>query len=140
MKVKASPQTNGGHGAGVLMQAADTGRFLFIKRSPTGDAAGTWCCPGGGVEDNETIDQAVRRECQEEIGYDEPYELIHMHRNTTPNGYCFHNHLAIVPTEFEPTLNEEHTEHQWSNEFPQPMHEGLMQSVDSWLGRQGTEV
>lgn len=135
----ASPNSPGGHGAGVLFMAADTGRFLFLKRSAHGDAAGTWCCPGGGVEDYETIDQAVRRECEEEIGFSAPYELSHMHRDDN-NGYTFHNHLAMVPTEFTPVLNEEHDDHVWSSELPENLHPGLDRSLTAFGGRQGVSV
>lgn len=134
----ASPQTPQGHGAGVLLFCPGTGRFLFIQRSGTGDGEGTWCCPGGTVEDHETIDEAVRRECEEEIGYRPEGDLLHMHRNVNPDtNYTFHNHMCIVPDEFEPTLNEEHTAYQWSEEAPDNLLPGFQQSMEQWQGRQG---
>lgn len=42
----------------------DDGRFLLIK-----EKNGTYNFPGGNVESDETIDQAVIREVQEESGY-----------------------------------------------------------------------
>ncbi|MBI4764298.1 MAG: NUDIX hydrolase [Deltaproteobacteria bacterium] len=42
----------------------DKDKVLLIKRSDTG----FWAIPGGRVEKNETIDQAVRREIEEECG------------------------------------------------------------------------
>ena len=36
---------------------------------------GTWCCPGGGVEENETPGQGLLRELQEEIGL-KPEEIL----------------------------------------------------------------
>jgi len=51
---------------GVLLQP--DGSFLLTSR-PSGKAyAGYWEFPGGKVEGNESIEQALRRELQEEIG------------------------------------------------------------------------
>lgn len=125
-----------GFGAGCLFFARNTGRFLFVKRSSTGDCAGTWCTGGGGIEDWETIDEAVRRENQEELGYEGPYELIHMHRDSKP-GFVFHNHMAVIEDEFEPVLNEEHTAYKWceADDLPEPMHPGLANAISEWTKR-----
>jgi 8-oxo-dGTP pyrophosphatase MutT (NUDIX family) len=130
-KIKAERET--GYGAGVLFIDPETKRCLWIKRSENGDFPGYWCCPGGGVEDHETIDQAVRREVQEECGYSEPYDLHHLSRIEQP-GFVYHNHIAAVP-EFEPTLNDEHTEFVWSNTMPEPIHPGLKQAIEEYTAR-----
>ena len=132
MKVTAGRET--GFGGGVLIFALDTKRFLWIRRSKYGDQPGTWCCPGGGIEDDETIDQGVHRECEEEIGFSGRMELLHMHRDVQDN-FVFHNHYASVPTEFVPTLNEEHTEYLWAAEPPQPLHPRLALSMQKWKDR-----
>ncbi len=124
-----------GFGGGVLIFARATGRFLWIKRSTYGDNPGVWCCPGGGIEDFETIDQGVHRECQEEIGYHEPLQLQHMHRDVQDNGFIFHNHIASIEQEFEPVLNEEHTDYQWSTHAPTPLHPRLALSMRAWSDR-----
>lgn len=136
-KIKAGRETS--CGAGVLFFAADTGRFLWLRRSDRGDCAGTWCTTGGGVEPNETIDQAVKRETVEEADFDGDYDLIHMHRDVQPDGFTFHNHMAIVPTEFEPTLNDEHTAFQWSDEMPEPGHPRLAHAIGEWIKRQSQQ-
>lgn len=127
-----------GYGAGVLLFSRKTGRFLFVKRGPNGDQPGTWCTGGGGVEENETIEQAVRRENQEELGFDGDYELIHMDRQASP-GFVFHNHMAVIEDEFEPVLNDEHTEYKWCepDEIPEPLHPGLRLALANWMKRQG---
>jgi len=139
MKVHSSAPATGQCGSGVLFMALDTGRFLFVKRSPDSYSPNTWCCPGGGVEDYETIEQAARREVSEEIGYSEPYDLVHIHRDVLPNGYVFHNHMAAVDHEFEPMLNHEHTDFRWSNTLPENLHPGLERSIEAWQGRQGVD-
>jgi dATP pyrophosphohydrolase len=127
-KLRVVAGRNTGVGAGVLFCARDTGRVLFVLRSPSCESPNTWCGLGGGVESGETIEQGVRREVQEEGGFSDPYDLVHMHSDDQGD-FTFHNHYAWVPTEFEPTLNEEHTEHRWCDKIPQPIHPGLLRSI-----------
>jgi 8-oxo-dGTP pyrophosphatase MutT (NUDIX family) len=121
-----------GLGAGTTFMARDTGRFLFLKRSDQGDEPGTWCNCGGGVEAGETPEQAAKREAVEEIGYSEPYDLIPMDVNTQPDGFTYHNFFSIVPTEFEPVLNDEHTDFKWSDTMPDPMHPEYEAALMRW--------
>ena len=51
---------------GVLIRA--DGAFLLTSRPPGKVYAGYWEFPGGKVEPGETVEQALRRELQEEIG------------------------------------------------------------------------
>ncbi len=75
---------------GVLIDAH--GKFLLTSR-PVGKVyAGYWEFPGGKLEGDETVEQALRRELQEEIGItiggvehwrqkrvDYPHALVHLH-------------------------------------------------------------
>lgn len=131
-KLRAGTET--GFGAGVLFFCISTGRYLWIRRSENGDFPGYWCAPGGGVEDFETIEQGVAREVKEEIGYYKPMTLIHMNR-TNKDGFVFCNHLTMVENEFEPVLNDEHTEHTWATTQPEPLHPGLREAISKWSQR-----
>ena len=51
---------------GVLLRA--DGDFLLTSRPPGKVYAGYWEFPGGKLEPGETVEQALRRELQEEIG------------------------------------------------------------------------
>jgi 8-oxo-dGTP diphosphatase len=75
---------------GVLIDAQ--GRFLLTSRPPGKVYAGYWEFPGGKVESGESIEQALRRELQEEIGvtigaaepwkvemFDYPHALVRLH-------------------------------------------------------------
>lgn len=140
VKIKAGRET--GEGAGALFYAKDTGCFLIVQRSNTGDAAGQWCCLGGGVDDTDTsFEHTVRREANEEGGfpYDAECNLFHLNAQRVAPDFVFHNYLAIVPTEFEPKLNHEHTDHKWVpySEFisHENMHQGMMNALNSDLSK-----
>lgn len=45
-------------------------KLLLEKRADNLLQGGKWCLPGGFLERNETISEAVRREIKEETGYD----------------------------------------------------------------------
>jgi 8-oxo-dGTP diphosphatase len=75
---------------GVLLQA--DGRFLLTSRPPGKVYAGYWEFPGGKLEAGESVEQALRRELQEELGItmgpaqvwktqmvDYPHALVRLH-------------------------------------------------------------
>lgn len=75
---------------GVLIDAQ--GRFLLSTRPPGKAYAGYWEFPGGKIEAGETVEQALRRELQEELGidigaaqpwqqevFDYPHALVRLH-------------------------------------------------------------
>jgi 8-oxo-dGTP diphosphatase len=75
---------------GILVD--DQGRYLLTSRPPGKAYAGFWEFPGGKLEPGETVEQALRRELQEEIGVtigpvsvwrtslvDYPHALVRLH-------------------------------------------------------------
>jgi 8-oxo-dGTP pyrophosphatase MutT (NUDIX family) len=83
------------------------GYVLLLRRADTGE----WAFPGGVIEDGETSEEAARRECEEEIGR-QPDDLKPWTRRVA-DGVDFTTYLCRVEEQFEPNLNDEHTDHVW---------------------------
>ena len=132
MKLLAGQET--GEGAGALFYCPMTGNCLILKRSEEGDAANKWCGLGGGVDhDDLSLKHTVLREAHEEAGFNDACDIHYLGKVVHPNGFVFHNHLAVVYDEFEPQLNEEHTDYCWCpySEFENyDMHEQMMEALN----------
>lgn len=69
--------------AGILFLCG--GSALFLRRGPGGDFPGTWACPGGRLEGDETQEEAAIRETLEETGFEvSPSALRPWTRTVTP--------------------------------------------------------
>lgn len=104
--------------AGTILRTPD-GRALFLKRAK-GDHAGKWAFPAGKIEDGETPEQAARRETEEETGHLGNDPLVQIDQG---DFVTFREDVE----EFEPRLNDEHTEHVWApmDSPPEPLHPGV---------------
>lgn len=113
-----------------------SGHALFLKRGPDSDYPGTWCWPGGGIEGDETPEQAARRETEEEIGYKAKEELTRLSHEANDQG-AFTTFGQGVPEPFVPRLNEEHVAHAWAplNDPPMPLHPGVEAMLKSVSAR-----
>ncbi len=99
-------------GAGLWM--TDGNKVLLLRRSPKlEDATGTWCTPGGHIDDGESPLQAARRECKEEIGWVPPFRPGVM-KVLRDYGLI----SASIPPEYigrPPRLNWEHDDYVWAD-------------------------
>ena len=113
------------HAAGIILRVPD-GRVLLLRRSGQGDHAGKWALPGGKIEDGETPEQAVARECREEIG-PVSYGALRQVARTKNDTVDYITFLADIGRPFRPNLNDEHTDAVWAqpSDPPVPLHPGV---------------
>ena len=82
---------------GAVAVVVENGRWLVIRRSQHVVAPGRYCFPGGGIETDETEEQALIREVREELGA-AVRPLRRIWESVTPWGV----HLAWWLSCFEP--------------------------------------
>lgn len=122
-------------GAGCLIVALDTGRWLLIQRSDYVAMPLTWSIPGGRTDPGESPDKTARREIEEEIGLDlskTRIRLIHTNDTYAPR-FRFYTFAATVDEEFDPLLNWESSDYKWCSpaRLPENLHWGVSQLVTS---------
>jgi len=117
--------------AGVFFYAQDTNRFLYLLRNDDRNP-GNWGIPGGKVEKNETLFDAVERECMEEIGYFPLTAKLIPIQKFVNNSFSYHTFFCKVDSEFIPVLNDEHCGYCWLENafYPKPMHPGLFNTIN----------
>ena len=121
----------GKKGAGCLFLALNSGNVLIGKRSAKVMEPGTWGTWGGKIDGNENPVEALERELREECGFTQQADYI---------GVCvfregefeYFNYLVTVKQEFQPTLNDETDDFEWTNinNLPQPLHFGLEDALN----------
>ena len=113
---------------GALIYSTSTKRFLFLLRNGP-KFSGTWGLPGGKVEANETVSQALEREINEELsGVIRGAKLYPIEKFTSDNKkFTYHTFLIPVDEEFIPVLNSEHRGYAWCaiSDHPKPLHPGV---------------
>lgn len=117
---------------GALIYAKQSRRYLFLLRNGA-KFSDTWSIPGGKIDQNETVIDALKREVLEEINFNISNEkIIPLETFTTSNHYfCYHTFLVLVNKEFIPVLNNEHKGWAWTDieSIPKPTHPGLFKTV-----------
>lgn len=119
----------GAQGAGCLFFALESKRFLVGQRSRSiglVEQPGTFGTWGGAIDRGENPIAAIKREINEETGYQGTYRIRPMLVYSS-GSFRYSNFLVIVPVEFSPQLNWEHDSFVWCayGDWPQPMHFGL---------------
>ena len=118
---------------GVWFYAVNTRRYLYLMRNDP-KYPGSWGLAGGRVESGETLIEAITRECNEELGFMPQYvRMIPLEKFTTADSaFEYHTFFSTVDSEFQPSLNHEHTGYAWidSGTWPRPMHPGLWSTVN----------
>jgi len=93
------------------------GRVLLIRRSVADTGAGIWEMPGGAVEPEESIENALLREIEEETGlkilleglkYKTHFDFHDLEKNKHSRKFCF-----VCLTEEQPRLSNDHSEFKW---------------------------
>jgi len=118
---------------GVWFYSISTQRYLYLLRNDTRHP-GSWGLPGGKIEVNETLMEAMTRECTEELGRMPDYlRLVPIEKFTSADGgFAYHTFFCSVLNEFTPELNDEHIGWAWitTGSWPRPMHPGLWSTVN----------
>lgn len=103
--------------AGAQIICKKTKRTLVGFRSKACEDGCKWNGFGGSIDikhgESESVKEAVIRELKEEIGYHGEIELLHEYKNKKGANFTYHNFIGLVPEEFTPKLNKEHTEAKW---------------------------
>ena len=126
--------------AGVVFLAKDTGRCMLQLREGNKRFNHTWGFWGGMMEKNETPYQCITRELDEEIGFVPELQKLNpidVYQSRNKN-FMYYSFVAVVPSEFIPTLNDESSGYAWVDigRWPKPLHDGAR----STLGRnKGTD-
>lgn len=86
------------------------------------------------MEPGESLMASMVRECEEEMGAMPDYvKLIPLEKFTsTDSKFTYHTFFCVVPSEFVPKLNQEHSGYAWISRdtTPKPMHPGLWSTVN----------
>jgi 8-oxo-dGTP pyrophosphatase MutT (NUDIX family) len=113
--------------AGILIVCQ--GELLFLKRGDwIATEPGTWCIPGGKLEDGETSMDAAVRETFEESGIKVPRESLVEWTRVVRDGVDFTTFIASIATKPEVAIAEDESDkYAWLplTNLPSPLHPGM---------------
>ncbi len=118
----------GAQGAGCLVFAKSTKKFLIAYRSEYVQEGHTWGTWGGAIDAKEDPKDAVIRELHEETGFNGSVLGIVPLFVFRKDSFRYSNFVVIVEDEYEPHLNWENDRSEWCElgKFPNPKHFGLV--------------
>jgi 8-oxo-dGTP pyrophosphatase MutT (NUDIX family) len=123
------PATVTAPSAGMVIRSPEK-KVLMVKRATAGDGdhPGEWAFPGGRRKEGEDAFAAALRETHEETGHEIDGDCSLLHDG---GGYATFLHDA--KDQFEPVLNDEHTEHRWVDprDPPEPLHPGVVSVLEA---------
>ena len=118
---------------GVWLYSQATNRYLYLLRNDP-KHPGSWGLPGGKVEQDESLLDAIQRECAEELGkYPDVVRLVPIeHFTSADNKFVYHTFFGVLAEPSVPTLNYEHLGYAWVNSgvIPKPLHPGLFSTIN----------
>ncbi len=130
--------------AGALFISSDTGQALWSLRAPYKTHKLTWSLWGGMVEEGEYPNEALKRECVEEIGFLPDIKSMYPFNvyESRDKAFRYYTFIAIVEEEFIPQLNQEAVGYAWvkAGTWPRPMHTGAQKTLCSKKGRELLEL
>ena len=119
-------------GVGALIFAKSTKKYLFLLRC-TSSHPDTWGIAGGKIGYGETLEGALIREINEELGIIPKFKkLIPIEIFTSnDNNFQFLTYFIPVENEFTPILNSEHKGYCWASisDCPSPLHPGVETTI-----------
>ena len=120
--------------SGALLYSLETKRFLMLHRTKT-KQNNVWGLVGGKGKTSETPWLTLKREINEELGFDpEIIKSIPLESFVSNDErFNFHTYLCVVKKEFIPQLNDEHDGYAWVSfgKWPKPLHQGLRNTLQS---------
>lgn len=99
------------YAAGLILMSPQ-GRVLLIRRGEKQDYPGTWCFPGGVIEDNESAATAACRETLEETNYRPGSAGTELCTRVSEDVH-YTTFLTECDEEFVPRLNSESSAWAW---------------------------
>lgn len=129
----------GAAGAGILIFAKDTGRFLLMHRSRDVNEPNTWGILGGAIDPGEDPREAAEREAYEEAKAKEVEVEPAPFYTFAKGSFRFFNFIGYVPKEFKPRMDWESQGYRWVtlDDLPSPLHPGVVAFLPALKARLG---
>lgn len=116
---------------GAFIICETTGRALLQLRGRTSDTPLTWGTFGGGVDEGENLEMALKRELHEECNFTGNLKLVPLYRFVSDDKtFEYYTFIGLVEEEFAPITNHETEDYRWfdatnKKAYPTPLHPGL---------------